>query len=186
MKLPFAVASSLELEQFVAKETGLSIVADYFTRGGVTFSGGKVQSGWGDIPISTAAKASQPLWRVPNALRNQPNGWKDWSEAGDCVIFRDRQWYLWTLEECPESLLTAYREKLGKRDSFTLEERAAFAVDLDRRRTNRPDRENIWMELPEVSPQCRSPRLCLRRRGAVAICRPLPGSSGTKPARPKD
>ncbi len=118
--LPFAEAEPLEVEQFAAKETGLSIVADYFT-------------GWERFPTPAEAKASLPMWRLLNVLSEQL-GWKDWSEAGDCVVFRDRTWYRRALKECPESLLTAYREKLDKQGSFTLDDVAAFAVELDRRR----------------------------------------------------
>ncbi len=147
--LPFTEGEPLDIEQFVAKETGLSVVADYFTTSGQPFWDNKFQAGWGHQPIPREAQASLPLWHVLNLLSTQRYGWKNWSEAGDCLVFRDPMWYRKALDEIPETLLSAYREKLVKQGAFTLDEVASFAVELDRRQAKRPEDSTIMVMLPQ-------------------------------------
>ncbi len=90
------------------------------------------------------------MWRLLYILRDRFRGYGfgDWSEAGDCVVIKDRFWYSKVLEECPESLITGYRTKLAKQGTLRLEDIAAFAVELDRRRLRVADWNQSYIELP--------------------------------------
>jgi beta-lactamase regulating signal transducer with metallopeptidase domain len=132
--LPFTeCVDPVEVLRFVAKETGLSVVSDYFDM-------------WGPLDIPEEARTAQPIWRLLYLLSE---GWSqvhdftwfrsdEWNEAGDCLVFHDRGWYYRLLHECPESLISTYREKLKRQGHFTLEDVAAFAAEYHRRKPVHP------------------------------------------------
>ena len=120
--LPFEEpVEQVEVQRFIAEKTGLSLVSDHFTT-------------WGPRPIPEEARASMPAWRLLYLLGEKWFWTYDWNEAGTCLVFSDRNWYRRVPEECPESLVIRYREKLAEQGTLTLEDVAAFAVDLERRR----------------------------------------------------
>lgn len=134
--LPFKEpVEPVEVQRFVAKETGLSLVSDYFTT-------------WGPLPIPDEARASMPIWRLLYLLGERWFWSYDWNEAGDCLAFHDRQWYSRALQECPESLVATYREKLEKQGAFTLDDVAAFAVALERHRPKDPILRQMGVMIP--------------------------------------
>ncbi len=124
--LPFTdPVDPVQVQQFLAKETGLSFVSDYFTTRGPR-------------PIPEEARAKMPVWRLLYLLGEYWFWTYNWNEAGDCLVFHDRTWCSSALKECPESLLTAFRERLAKQGALTLNDAAAFAMELDRRRPRNP------------------------------------------------
>jgi hypothetical protein len=125
--LPFTdPVDPVQVQQFLAKETGLSLVSDYFTT-------------WGPREIPEEARAKMPAWRVLHMLGEYWFWTYDWNEAGDCLVFHDRRWCSRALQECPESLVTAYRAKLAEQGLLTLDDAVAFATELDRRRPRDPE-----------------------------------------------
>jgi len=130
--LPFKDnVDKVEMQRFIARETGLSLVSDYFTT-------------WGSGEIPEEAKAGLPLWRVLYLLGDSWFWSYDWNEAGDCLVFHDRNWYTLAPQEFPESMVLAYREKLKQRGRFTLDDVAAAAVELARRRPVPPRQRGAW------------------------------------------
>jgi hypothetical protein len=130
--LPFKDnVGNVEMQQFIAKETGLSLVSDYFTT-------------WGPREIPQEAKAPLPVWRLLYSLGDSWFWSYDWNEAGDCIVFHDRNWYVLAPQEFPESMVAAYREKLKQQGRFTLDDVAAAAVELARRRPVPPRQRGKW------------------------------------------
>jgi beta-lactamase regulating signal transducer with metallopeptidase domain len=132
--LPFTGAvDPTEVQRFIAKESGLSLVSDYFTA-------------WGPQRIPEEARAPQPIWRLLYLLSQGSSSdyelsWMrsdEWTEAGDCLVLHDRGWYYRVCRELPESLLAAYREKLKQQGQFTLEDVAAAAAEWERRKPADP------------------------------------------------
>jgi hypothetical protein len=132
-----------EMQRFVAKQTGLSLVSDYF-------------ASWGPQEIPEEARTAQPIWRLLYLLgeswferygRGSPQGY-DWNEAGNCLVLHDRAWYYRVPEECVESLVLAYREKLKQQGCFTLDDAAAFLAELDRRRPTHPKLQEAFPRIP--------------------------------------
>jgi hypothetical protein len=124
--LPFKDSvDPVEVQRFVAQQTGLSLISDYFT-------------GWGLRPIREEAQQARPVWEVLSALGEQWFWTYQWDEVGDCLVFHDRYWYRAAPREFPESLVSAYREKLKRQGRFTLDDIAAAAVGWERRRATRP------------------------------------------------
>jgi len=133
--LPFTEpVDPVQVQQFLAKETGLSLVSDYFTT-------------WGPGEIPEEARAKMPVWRLLYLLGESWFWTYDWNEAGDCLVFHDRRWCSRALQECPESLVTAYRAKLAEQGLLTLDDAVAFATELDRRRPRNP---KLRKKLPMV------------------------------------
>jgi hypothetical protein len=142
--LPFQEPAEPEqMQRFIAKESGLSLVSDYF-------------AAWGPQEIPEEARTIQPIWRLLYLLGeswfesydpSSPQGY-DWNEAGNCLVFHDRAWYYRVPEECLESLVLAYREKLKQQGRFTLDDAAAFLVALDRRRPTHPKLQAMFPRVP--------------------------------------
>ncbi len=110
---------SAEVQQFVADQTELSVVSDYFTP---SF-----------FFIPDEARASLPLWRVLYLLGEDPF-WGDvylWRKLGSVLVFRRADWYAMVPREIPESLIVACREKLKAAREFTLDDLAEVTVALD-------------------------------------------------------
>ncbi|MDH4179147.1 MAG: M48 family metalloprotease [Armatimonadota bacterium] len=122
--LPFSAEEPVdraEVQRFIAHETGLSLVSDYFT-------------GWGPRPIPEDARASMPAWRLLYLLGETWFWSYEWAEMGDCLVFHDRYWYRNAPRELPESLIEACREKLDEQGRFTLDDVVAIAQRLTSRR----------------------------------------------------
>jgi len=132
-------ADSAEVQKFIADQTGLSVVSDYFTP---SFSF-----------IPDEARASLPLWRVLYLLGEDPF-WGDvylWRKLGSVLVFRRADWYAMVLREVPESLISACREKLHSQKELTLDDLAEIAVALDGRGITEPawpeDLMSAWVNL---------------------------------------
>ncbi len=125
----------VEMQRFVAKETGLSLVSDYFTT-------------WGPQEIPTEARESRPIWKLLYLLGEKWFWTYDWNEVGNCLVFHDRYWYRRVPQECPESLVTAYREKLATQGVLTLDDVASFTVELERCRPSDPRLRRTYPMIP--------------------------------------
>jgi hypothetical protein len=106
--------SLTEVQQFLAQQTGLSVISDYFTRRGVH--------------LSDEVRAEQPLWWALYLLGDSTGYW--WRKAGPCLVFRDAEWYRSAQAEIPEWLLFTYQRKYQEQGELTLDDVAAFAVAL--------------------------------------------------------
>jgi len=136
--LPFKGAvDPVEVQQFIAKQTGLSLVSDYFTT-------------WpGPEPIPEEAKAALPAWRILHLLGENWLWTYDWHEAGDCLVFHNRDWYRLIAREVPESLVYAYTAKLKQQGGFTLAEVANLAAAMAARRQRiAPSGQNLCPYTP--------------------------------------
>jgi hypothetical protein len=112
-------ADSAEVQKFIADQTGLPVVSDYFTP---QF-----------FFVSNEARASLPLWRVLYLLGEDPF-WGDaylWRKSGSVLVFRRADWYVTVPREVPESLIVACREKLQSQKDLTLDDLAEVSVALD-------------------------------------------------------
>ncbi len=108
----------LELQRFVASETGLSIISDYFTGVGAGIYPGQA-------PLGDA------LWRDLYIL-GQSGNFK-WLLVGDCLVFHHTMWHRLAQRELPESLIMKYRERLARQGHFTLNDATEFAGDIEGR-----------------------------------------------------
>jgi hypothetical protein len=108
--------SLLELQQLVVAETGLSIIADYFTEAGAGLYAGQ-------HPLGEA------LWRDLYILGQ--TGQYEWRLAGDALVFHHTNWAWLAARELPESLLLKYRSRLAEQGHFTLDDAIEFAADTD-------------------------------------------------------
>jgi beta-lactamase regulating signal transducer with metallopeptidase domain len=134
--LPFTEpVDPVEVQRFLATETGLSFISDYFTE-------------WGPRPIPEEARVRMPVWRLLYLLGEYWFWTYDWNEVGDCLVFHDRMWCSRSLKECPESLVTAYRERLAEQGALTLDDAAAFATELERRRPRNPKLRALSPAIP--------------------------------------
>jgi hypothetical protein len=135
--LPFAADSGVgvaDLQQYVARESGLSIISDFFTAETQT--------------IPDEAQTALPLWQLLYLLGESGFWSYDWNEAGDCLVFHDRYWYRRVPQEFPESVAERYREKLKQQGGLTLDDVAAVAAELIRRLPSQPP----WPEEVPVAP----------------------------------
>jgi beta-lactamase regulating signal transducer with metallopeptidase domain len=123
--LPFsedAPVDPMDIQRFIAKETGLTVISDYY-------------SDWtGGMPIPKEAKESMPAWRLLYLLGEKWFWAYEWDEVGDCLVFHHANWYRFAPRELPESMVRAYREKLKQQGRLTLEDVVAAAVALGPRR----------------------------------------------------
>jgi beta-lactamase regulating signal transducer with metallopeptidase domain len=110
----------IEVQRLIARETGLSLVSDYFTERK-------------PYPVPDEARESMPAWRLLYLLGEHWFWTYTWNDLGDCLVFHDRCWYR-KPPEVPESLAEHYREKLARQGRFTLDDVVAAAVAL----ANRP------------------------------------------------
>jgi len=134
--LPFkGDVEQVEVLRYLAKETGLSLVSDYFTQ-------------WGARPIPKEAEAPTAAWRLLYLLGDKWFWTYEWTDTSQCLVFHDRYWYGNVFAELPESMVTAYREKLAKQGRFTFEEVVAAAVELAHHRPLPPSLRGILVRVP--------------------------------------
>jgi hypothetical protein len=120
-----------DLQRSIAGRTGLSIVSDYSTRDYVM--------------VPSEARAERPLWQVLDLLaQSSPAGFR-WRMRGQCLVFHRSMWAVWALREIPESIIVRYREKLVAQGHLSLDDVAAFYVEL----ADRPLLREKTLELPD-------------------------------------
>jgi hypothetical protein len=128
LRLEMKPGQAINLTDFqrqIANKTGLSIVADYFT-------------GLRNCP-SLATSQGIPLWRLLWRLGYEFD--KEWQDAGECLVFRSRDWTVMQRSEPPESIIAACRDRI-RQGSFDL----AYLVHLVRKL---PDEKLFWRAWPE-------------------------------------
>jgi len=116
-----------DLQERIAKETGVSVISDYFTYEPLTIS-------------LQQARQKKPLWlflydvsKPDNYSSYDDSGPIEWRSAGDSLIFHQTGWYEMAARELPGSLITAWREKLRKQGHFSIEDVAGAAKLLIQR-----------------------------------------------------
>jgi len=107
-----------ECQRLLARETGLSVIADYFA--------GEPAS------VPPEAREGMPLYLLLDAMCERRGHYTSvWRKAGRCLVFFDAEWYKLTQSEVPESVILAWREKLRTQGAFSLDDLAALAVELE-------------------------------------------------------
>ncbi|UCC67577.1 MAG: hypothetical protein JSV79_10695 [Armatimonadota bacterium] len=108
-----------ELRRFIAHETGLSVISDYFT----------LRAPY----IPEDIRKGVPLWRLLYILGEDEfrGDLYLWEKAGKCLVFHRADWYALTEREVPEALIIASREKLHSQGELTLNDLAELAAALD-------------------------------------------------------
>jgi hypothetical protein len=127
-----------EVQRFVAQETGLSVISDYFTS-------------WGSPTVPREAQDPQLAWRLLYLLGEKWFWTYDWDKVGGCVVFHDRDWYRHVLQEIPESIVLVLREKLKQQGHLTLDDVVSAAAELERLRplpAELRDRDAWWVDIP--------------------------------------
>jgi len=112
-------ADFAEIQQFIAQETGLSVISDYFTLGGPY--------------IPEDVREGVPLWRLLYML-GEHDFYGDlylWEKAGKCLVFHRADWYALAEQEVPEALIADWRARLEEQGELTLDDFAEVAVILD-------------------------------------------------------
>ena len=123
-------AGFAEVQQFIAQETGLSVISDYFT----------LRAPW----IPEDLRKGLPLWRLLYIL-GEHDFYGDlylWEKAGKCLVFHRADWYALAKQEVPEALIADWRARLDEQGELTLGDFAEVAVildSLDLPATNLPD-----------------------------------------------
>jgi hypothetical protein len=113
-----------DLEWFVAGETGLSVVSDYFTGRGPYFE----DDLRGGVPLwQLLYRAGEGAFRASGVR---------WSKAGAILVLHAVNWYDLAQSEMPEALLQECREKLAAQGELTLDDLAGVAVALGGRRVS--------------------------------------------------
>jgi hypothetical protein len=110
-----------EVQAFIAEETELPVVSDYFTLRGVY--------------ISEELREGVPLWRLLYVL-GEDDVHGDaylWQKVGDCLLFRRVDWYRLVKTEIPEAIIADYRTRVEAQGELTIDDLAALAVLLDSR-----------------------------------------------------
>ncbi len=108
-----------EIQRFIARKTGLSVISDYFT----------LHSPYIPEDVRTGVPLSRLL-----CLLGEDEFRGDlylWEKAGKCLIFHRVDWYGLAKAEVPESLILAYRDKLEAQGRVTVDDLAELAVVLD-------------------------------------------------------
>jgi hypothetical protein len=103
-----------EIERAIARETGLSVVSDYFTVRPL------------EVPYGTRAPLA--LWRLLYLVGEQRH--YTWRKAGNCLTLDSDHWFDLAQGEILEALILACRKKLDRQGRLTLDDLAAFAVAL--------------------------------------------------------
>jgi len=116
----------VDLQQVIAKRTGLSIISDFFTGAWVrTYPHQRALAG--------------PLWRdlyvLGQAGEFDQAGQFEWKLVGDCLVFHRKHWYVLAQRELPESFIERWRAKLEDQERFTLDDIVQLAVELEGRPT---------------------------------------------------
>ncbi len=101
----------IEEQQFLARETGLSVIADYFT--------GAAK------PLPKEAAEGAPLWQVLNLLGEQHE--VNWVMRGKLLVFFHPTWFELAQTEVPESLLVACRQSLEERGHLSVDDLCKIA-----------------------------------------------------------
>jgi len=112
-------ANFAEVQQFIAQETGFSIISDYFTLYGPY--------------IPEDVREGVPLWRLLYIL-GEHDFYGDlylWEKAGKCLVFHRADWYALAKQEVPEALIAEWRGRLDEQGELTLDDFAEVAVILD-------------------------------------------------------
>jgi len=112
----------VELEQIIARETGLSIIADCFV---------------GDsVDTDAESRVEQPVWRLLGLLAH-PAFHEDhhvfsWELVGSCLVFHNTAWAHAVTSELPESLLAEFQARLDRQGRLTLDDLADLAVAVSK------------------------------------------------------
>jgi hypothetical protein len=114
-----AFSDFAEVQRFIARKTGLSIISDYFT----------VHTPY----IPDDVRKGVPLWRLLYLLGEDEfrGDVYLWEKAGKCLVFHRVDWYGLARVEVPEWLIQACRAKLTEQGFLTLNDLAELAVLLD-------------------------------------------------------
>jgi hypothetical protein len=125
-----AFADFAEVQSFIARETGLSAISDYFTLRAP------------HPQLSDDIRAGIPLWRLLYLLgddhhyllgQEHTGHTSLWRKVGSCLVFHRVDWYALAKAEISESLISEYRRRLEAQGSFTIDDLAELAVEMDSR-----------------------------------------------------
>jgi hypothetical protein len=111
-----------EFQAFIAAETGLSAVSDYFTLRGPF--------------IRDEHREGIPLWRLLCLVGEHYYYGEDvylWRKAGSCLVFLRADWPALARVETPESIIADYRARLEEQGGLTLDDVAELALTLEGR-----------------------------------------------------
>jgi hypothetical protein len=117
--------SFAQIQQQIARKTGLSIVSDYFMDSG--------------RPLSPELRRDFPLWQLL-ALIAEDRAYL-WRDAATCLTFHAARWPLAVARDIPEGLLAWVRTRLQERGALSLRDLAevsARLTDEQRKNTNWP------------------------------------------------
>jgi hypothetical protein len=111
-----------EFHAFIAAETGLCVVSDYFTLRGPY--------------VREEHREGIPLWRLLHLVGEHHHYGDDlylWTKAGPCLVFHRADWPALARVEIPESIIADYRARLEAQGELTLDDLAELALALDGR-----------------------------------------------------
>jgi hypothetical protein len=110
-----------EVQAFIAEETGIPVISDYFTLPGPY--------------IPDELREGVPLWRLLYVL-GEDDFLGDvylWEKVGDCLVFHRVDWYSRVQAEVPESIIADYRGRVEAQGELTIDDLAELAMLLDAR-----------------------------------------------------
>ena len=91
------LADFAELQQFISRQTGLSVISDYFTS---------------DLRILDEVRKPMPIWELLyQVCRSDSPLPVYWKKAGDILIFHNSRWYYLASGEIPEYLINEMRAR---------------------------------------------------------------------------
>ncbi len=108
-----------EAQAFIAGETGLPVISDYFTLR--------------PPHIPDEVREGVPLWRLLYVL-GEDHFHGDmylWQKVGDCLVFHRVDWYRLAKTEIPEPIIADYRARVEAQGELTIDDLAELAVLLD-------------------------------------------------------
>jgi hypothetical protein len=114
-------AEFVEMQAFIAEETGIPVLSDYFTLRGPY--------------IPEELRGGVPLWRLLYVL-GEDDLHGDvylWEKVGDCLLFHRVDWYTLVETEIPEGIIADYRARVEAQGELTTDDLAELAVLLDSR-----------------------------------------------------
>lgn len=114
--------SFAEFYTFIAAETGLSVVSDYFTLRGPH--------------VGKEHRQGIPLWRLLYLAGEDTFQNRDvyvWEKVGSCLVFHRADWAALARAEIPEWLIADYRSRLEEQGELTLDDVAELAITLEGR-----------------------------------------------------
>jgi hypothetical protein len=112
-------AEFVEAQAFVAGETGLPVISDYFTLR--------------PPHIPDEVREGVPLWRLLYVL-GEDDFHGDvylWEKVGDCLLFHRVDWYRLAKTEIPEPVIADYRARMEAQGELTMDDLAELAVLVD-------------------------------------------------------